>query len=198
MASAADICNIAARVLGVKSIMSLDQRSPEAEVFSSVYPIVRDAMLSEFNWRFATRDIRLAALDEELLGPWRYVYANPSECLRVQMIHDPSGLEQEGVPFSIGFENRVYTNISGAVARCTMRVTNEGIYPPHFVDVFGKRIAVEAAGSLQNVANRVDAASALYNAAAEQAQLADAGLGKDRPERIPMLDARVYGMLPED
>lgn len=198
MPSAADICNVALGILGVSPIMSLDQRVPEAEACARLYPFTRDAILSEFNWRFATREARLNPVDEEILGPWHYVYSYPMDCLGVQMVYDVTGMDREGVPFSVGFENRIYTNVGGAVARYRARVINEGIYPPHFVDVFAKRLAVELGGQLQNVGNRMDYAAQLYNIAATQAELIDAGLGKDRAERIPMMDARVWGFLPED
>lgn len=194
MASAADICNIALGILGVGKIMSLDQRKPEAEACATVYSMVRDAMLSEFNWRFATQDVRLMPLSEEVIGVWGHVYASPVDCLRVQMVIDPNGYELDGAPFTIGFEGRVYTDIPNAIARVTMRVTNEGAYPPHFIDAFSKRLAVELAGTLQNVANRMEYAANLYNIAADAAMTVDAGLGKPKPERIPMIDARsVYG-----
>ena len=54
MASQVEICNDALRMLAGRSITSIDDDSAEARVCKALYPLTRDEMLDEFDWRFAT------------------------------------------------------------------------------------------------------------------------------------------------
>lgn len=188
--SESDVCNLALTILGLPSISSLDQRSPEADKCKLIYYLERDAMLSEFDWSFATSFVGLKSLSEDAPPGWTYTYQIPTDVLRVQRVHGATVIDEIGSPFLVGHGGRLYANVPDAKAYITLRVTNTALYPAHFIDVFSARLAVKLAASLQNVKNRIEFASNLYNQAAQAAMTADAAQALPQPERVPGIDAR--------
>jgi hypothetical protein len=105
MASDVDICNLALLRLGTRSsISALTEGSTEANACALVYPIVRDTLLAQHHWGFATRRVALADLGSPpggvaadsydgagRAGDWRFRYAYPTDCLHARGIRPPSG-----------------------------------------------------------------------------------------------------------
>lgn len=89
MASDIDICNLALLRIGTRSsISSLSEGSAEANACALAYPVVRDALLAQHRWGFATRRVMLADLGFPPDG-WRFRYAYPADCLHARGIHAP-------------------------------------------------------------------------------------------------------------
>jgi len=188
--SEANVCNLALTILGLDEISSLDQPHPNAEKCRLIYELERDAILAEFNWSFATGFVELKSLAETVPPGWAYTYQIPGDVIRVQRVHGPTVIDEEGVPFQVAHGGRLYANVGSATAFVTFRVTDTATFPAHFIDVFSTRLAVKLAASIQNVANRMEFATQLYNNAADAAMLADAAQAKPQPQRIPGIDAR--------
>lgn len=86
MATDVDICNLAlARVGQRQFIQELDDSTTEAELCSVLYPAARDALLTTFDWPFATKHQVLALLQETRSG-WAYAYKWPTDCLKARYI----------------------------------------------------------------------------------------------------------------
>ncbi len=80
MASVVEICNRALSNIGnSRSINSLTEASKEAGECSLHFEACRDAVLSDFDWNFATKRVALA--DTSNPPPdWEYAYQYPSDC----------------------------------------------------------------------------------------------------------------------
>lgn len=78
-----DIANAALIKLGVKTIMSFDDNSTEANVVKERYEACRDIVLRMYPWNCATQRVTLAQLT---MGPafgYAYQYSLPADCLKV-------------------------------------------------------------------------------------------------------------------
>lgn len=82
MASVVDICNIALSNIRAGTINSIDDNTVQAKHCKMMYPILRDQMLTDNVWQFATRLKPLSLLTSEVFG-WTYVYKYPSDCLYI-------------------------------------------------------------------------------------------------------------------
>lgn len=101
MASEVDICNLALANLGDNaSVASLDppEGSAQAEHCARFYPIARDSLLELHDWNFATKRAQLA----QIASPWpqwTYAYVQPSDCLRVLAVLDPTATDDYATSF---------------------------------------------------------------------------------------------------
>lgn len=82
MASVVDICNIALSNIRAGTINSIDDNTVQAKHCKMMYPILRDQMLTDNVWQFATRLKPLSLLSSEVFG-WTYVYKYPFDCLYI-------------------------------------------------------------------------------------------------------------------
>lgn len=85
MASEVQICNIALSQIRASTINSLNEQSVQARQCALMYPLLRDQMLQDSPWQFASAVKPLAKLDSTFFN-WAYVYQYPADCLRVNRI----------------------------------------------------------------------------------------------------------------
>ncbi|MGR7394096.1 hypothetical protein ACU63O_11170 [Klebsiella aerogenes] len=89
MASVIEICNRALSNIGNnRSINSLNEASKEAGQCSLYYESIRDAVLADFDWNFATKTVALADTNNPPLD-WDYAYTYPTDCLKIIEIPVP-------------------------------------------------------------------------------------------------------------
>jgi hypothetical protein len=111
-----DICNRALASVGVtKLIESLDQSgSVEAEQCSLWYARLRDEMLRDRIWKFATRRAVLAVVAGESRSDWAFVYALPANCLKIRGLVLPGARSPwmlQGYPFAYYQGASSYTGV---------------------------------------------------------------------------------------
>ena len=82
--TAIDICSKALLFIGANAIQSFDDGSRESAVCSSIYETVKDTLLSNRLWCFSIEQLDLARLNKSPLRDWKYVYALPSNVLRIK------------------------------------------------------------------------------------------------------------------
>jgi len=153
--TAVSICNIALSRIGVsKVIEDLEEDSTEADVCETHYDAVRDAVLADFPWPFATRYATLAldeaADDQEWAPEWGYSYRYPTDCLRVLRIVAASN-RRSNIPYAIGSDEDgllIFTDEAEPVIVYTHRNEDPTQYPPAFVSAFAWRLAEEIAMTL--------------------------------------------------
>lgn len=78
--------DLAARALlkiGANRIASFTEGSLEADIAASLYPTVRDALLSAHPWNFATSQARLAKSATVPVADFENAFQLPVDCLRV-------------------------------------------------------------------------------------------------------------------
>ena len=147
------ICNMALAEIGVsQQIANLTtEKGNEARVCNLYYGPMRDAVLEDYDWPFASARATLALLDEQPNSDWGYSYRKPGDCLRAIKID--SGIRQETspIPFQEGTDDSgglIFTDQSGAVLKYTRRITNPALFSSAFADALSLRLAAKIAGPL--------------------------------------------------
>ena len=149
MASVVDICNRALSNIGnSRSINSLNEASKEAGECSLHYESCRDAVLSDFDWNFATKRVALA--DTGTPPPdWQYAYRYPVDCLRICEIMLPgvrNPTPDQRVQFEVGVDasgtgKLIYTDQQDAWLKYVMRITDVNMFDAIFSEALAWRLA---------------------------------------------------------
>ncbi len=74
-----EICNIALAKLGVPQIESINDNNMQSLTVKSLYPMIKDAVLSSYTWSFATKNATLSKNNQQ--GN-KIFYSLPSDFLR--------------------------------------------------------------------------------------------------------------------
>jgi len=143
------ICNQALANLGKRSIAALDGSDESARQCERFYDTTRDAVLRDYPWSFAKRQVALALLSNESVIGWDYVYAYPSDCVRVCKVftegsYDPFGGE-EFEEFNVGGALCVVCDLSEAYAEYTMRIIDVTLFDAQFIKALGFALATDLA-----------------------------------------------------
>lgn len=95
MTTQLDICNMALRHIastGGQIANLATERSKEAQACRLFYPQVRDEVLRDFPWPFATRITPLALVEEDPTSEWLFAYRYPANCASFRRLLTPSSL----------------------------------------------------------------------------------------------------------
>jgi len=171
MASTTQICNLALAKLGASLITSMEQaNSKEATLCSLVYERVRDAVLEEFPWPFATRRDSLAQLSETPAYGFDLFYQMPSDCLHILELYPNGQFVIEG--------NKIATNVVDASARYIFREINPNRYSASFILALGFRLAAELAEPISGSTSKSQEMWQLYHQQIDRAKLTNACKGR--------------------
>ena len=151
MASQTDIANLSLSILGKPSIASLTDNSNAARVLNIEYDLVRRALLEgPGTWRFSIRRASLPSLVQTpLSGPYKVMYALPSDCLRIILVGDTyPGLDLSD--YRLGPTDADYTQ-EGRLILCDYGsplslqyvgdITDSTLFTPQFVVYFAAELA---------------------------------------------------------
>jgi hypothetical protein len=169
VANATSITNRALSMLGAARIGVLaSDDSPQAAIALELYQPTVDALLSEWDWRFAVEVRQLSQVAEPLPAgaDWDYQYAIPTNCLRLIR------LDVENIPYEVvssptgneGGQRRLYSNESELWAHMVIR-KEAALWPAHFAEALVYRFAAVLA---MPITRRVDFAQA-FDAKADAA-----------------------------
>jgi len=148
MANEITVSNKALSYLGADPITSLEDNNTTAELIKTNYDTIRDAVLEERNWTFATKRHASTTSDEPEFG-MGFRHPVPEEYLKVTRLYrevnsyDPNqwrpsvGWRREG-QFIIARESTVY--MWGIE-----RITNTNRFSAMFIECLATRIAAEIA-----------------------------------------------------
>ena len=155
------ICNFALVKLGVHPISSLTDTTKEAGACNRFYENVRDAVLSEHPWGFASKRDTLALLTETYSG-YDYAYAYPSDCITALKIYNASGADSGTyfnvdadsystygrIEFKLGVNDAldqriILTNAESAELIYTARVKNANLFDMMFIEALASKLAAE-------------------------------------------------------
>lgn len=140
------IANLALQRVGVSSgIASLDEKSKEARSVRGMWDHLRDLVLGEYAWSFATVYAALPIVSVTR-APWLYAYRLPADCLF------PLGLAVEqhvtslpqALPFAVQSDTGgpiLVTDQPDAVLRYTARLIDPLDWPAWFQDLMAWRLA---------------------------------------------------------
>jgi len=149
-ASDTAIANLALSHLGNKDSLSdiETDTSREAEVCRIFFDTVRDEMLRQFPWPFATKFAELSEVEEEPDPPdeWGYSYRYPSDCLYIRRILSGARNDSRATrePYKIGVDGTgklIYTDLESAVVEYTFRNEDPTDYPDDFTMALSYRLA---------------------------------------------------------
>lgn len=144
MPSTVSLMNRALRLIGGQAIAAGDEEGLEAHIASAAFDDIRDTVLADFAWGFATRWASLALLDVQPAFGARYAYRLPTDALRVVDVRNSSDMAQAPAHFWLAGRD-VYTDASPCLMRYVARIEQSADWPPHFCEAFVIRLAAELA-----------------------------------------------------
>lgn len=167
--SSIDLCASALIKIGANGISSFDDGTTEAHVAASLYPVVRDGLLSCHPWTFATTQAQLARLSISPVADFENAYALPSTCLRVLSAgSDGSG---DGIVYSI--RGRQLHTDATEVTITYVSLPSEAQFPAYFNLALIARLAAEFCIPLTDSTTRWKGLNDYAEAELRRAKLSD-------------------------
>jgi hypothetical protein len=201
MSSKNEIANMALGHLGIgKSVVDFNtDRTSEADALRKFYDQARDVTLRDFDWAFARKSVALSLLEENPTDEWLFSYSIPSDCIKlIKLVYPGRRVDSHDnrVPFELAYGElgtEVHTDLEDAIAKYTVRATDEERFSEDFAIAFSMMLATL-------IAPRVTGADASmftriifqqYQAYLAKARSAAANeAGKDVPPQSEFIRAR--------
>lgn len=154
MSSQIEISNMALFHLGQGTkIASIDERSAAAQACKTFFEMVRDLVLQDMAWPFATKFAELALVEEDPTTEWSFSYRYPNDCLTFRRIL--SGVRTDNresrVSYIEGQDSEgtlIYTDMANAVGEYTGKITDVSRFSPQFAIAMSYRLAFYIAAPL--------------------------------------------------
>ena len=144
MASEVSICNQALALLGANTIISLGDGTTEANLCDALYDDVRDSVLEEANWSFATKWLNLPPLASPPVGEYANAFPLPPDVIRIIFVGEdfnhPQQWQREG--------NNIRMDTKTCKCQAVYREVNPNNYSPLFIQALAARMAMEMAVAL--------------------------------------------------
>jgi hypothetical protein len=172
MPSVVDICNKALDKLGQSPITSLDDGNKAANLCSRNWPLIRDQVLRDHPWNFATRRATLAP--SSTVPDWGFTasFPLPSACLRVTEVLDLSTSDYQ-------IEGRaILADATVLYVRYVERITDPNVYDASFIDSAATRLAAEMCEALTQNNKKKEMLFSEYDASLTGAKRVD---GQENP-----------------
>ncbi len=172
MAAATEIANLALEKLGDEGeISDLGEDTRAARAVNACFASMRDAVLRDHPWNFATRRVQLPALTAAVSwGGWT-AFQLPTDFLRLLEIDGDPDWQVEG--------DQVLVQNGGPLnLRYTARIEDTARFDPLFTEALACRIACQIAIRITGSASVQERALALYARALADAKRVD---GQDNP-----------------
>ena len=186
MSSEVQIARLALQSIGDRfDIASLTEASPEAEQVNLVFNNVRDMVLREHPWKFARKYSTPASLSGVVPGNWDYMFAYPSDALRVLRIVNPLGDDQPPIRFEIARNSSdarvILCNESEPTLEYTQQITDPQQFDPQFITALAYRLAQYIAMPITGDRQIMADMKQLADAEISKAQSTDANEGFEAP-----------------
>lgn len=185
--TAIDLCSNALLRIGANAIQGFDEGTAEATIAASLYPPIRDAILSAHPWNFALAQMRLARLSASPIADFDYAYQLPADLLRI--ISAGTNERGRGIYYRIA-ERRLHTDSEDVYLSYIFRPMEE-TFPPFFDIALIGRLASEFVIPLTESTTRWEGLRQAAEFEFRRARLIDAQ--QDTPEALedfPLVDVR--------
>ena len=142
------ICKRAMLKVGLRPINSFTDGSAEANVCRDVYPGLRDAYLSSFDWSFLFGQANLVQ-DATAPSPddsWLFSFQLPADLYAVLSFHF-KGNDAGLIDYALAASSKIFANVTSGTLDYTKTVT-EAAFPPLFKYALEWQIAAETVMSL--------------------------------------------------
>lgn len=174
-----DIFNLALTALGQDTIASTNEDNATAKRLRLLYDVVLEQEIRSHDWKFCSRDIRLALSPEKITG-WEYAYNRPEGAVFVKNVFNDfhrrnSARKADFAEMANGnlTAKIICCNLENAYAHVSYLITNPAFYDALFVDVLKYALAKEIAFALTGDSRNVQLMNSLYAAALNKAEAAD-------------------------
>lgn len=157
-----ELCSRALLKVGARPITSFEDGTVEAGVASSLYPTVRDGLLSAYPWSFAT-DKSTLVLDQRTGD-----FPLPVDCLRVLSV------DTGGIPYRIR-GRRVETDAPDPITTTYIARPDEADFPPFFLLALIACLTAEFCIPLTDSTSRWEGLQKMADIELRRAKLTDAG-----------------------
>ena len=178
MVSEVSIVNQALSWLGQDQINSLDDKNTTAQWMRNNYPFIRDAVLEERMWTFATARAKSISAERDAWDS-AYVHASPGEWISVFRVYRTSGTTTlTSVDWRLE-DGKILCAEDSILLWGLKRVTDTGKFSPLFIQALAARIAADAAVPLtENRQLQADLWN-LYNVKLSEAAVRDGQQGSN-------------------
>jgi len=140
------ICSDALILLGAAPISSFTEGTDSAQACDSLYPDLRDSLISRYEWTWSTRKIQLSRLSTNPINEWKYSYQLPGDMISgVMAVFETNSTFQK--PLRYGWEiyqDKLYTNLETVYIDYQTSVA-ESAMPEYFVRLLRTALACELA-----------------------------------------------------
>jgi hypothetical protein len=178
MAADIDVINAALSKLGEQVIVAVSDSSPPARLANQTYADIRDSLLREYAWNFATQRASIAV--SVTTPDWGYAYAYdlPATCLRLIEINNASDVDwrNEAGTIVTDIATPLQIRFIGTVTVDEMDAT--------FRECLAARCAMEWAEPLSQTTSVGNQMAALYRNKLQVARVADG-----QEDRIKIIEA---------
>jgi hypothetical protein len=164
--------------IGATPIAGFEEGTAESLVAATLYPSVRDALLSAHPWSFATAQRVLSRLVGAPAADFDYAYQLPPDFLRALSAGEAG--YGRGLDYRI-VERRLHTNAASVTLTYIFRPSEEA-FPPFFDQALIARLAAEFCLPITESTSRAEALHKLADDQFRQARLIDAQ--QDVPARF--------------
>lgn len=142
-----DIYNVALAKIGSTPISDPDGSAKGAEYCTIFYDPIREEVLREHPWNFATKRVALAlAADEPEFG-YDFAYTLPNDCLFFRHLGEDDSDEDEYI--WIVESGELLTDMEDAYGIYTRDVTDPNDFDSLFVGAFSTRLAAEVVAAMK-------------------------------------------------
>lgn len=172
------LCSQALLKLGASPLSSFDDGTAETEVAASLYPLLRDALLSSYPWSFAVRHTSLPRLAEAPLVDYSCAYQLPPDLLRI--ISAGTGTRGQGLEYRVK-GNTLHTNAAQVNLTYIFRPL-ENEFPPFFADALVARLSAEFCLPLTESTSRAELLAKVAGDEINRARLIDSQ--QDTPRKF--------------
>lgn len=181
------LCRLALIKIGANSISSFSEGTTEALVSASLYPVVRDGLISSHPWNFAIMQTVLPSLSNNLSADYKNVFQLPPDCLRVISAgHSGRG---RGLEYAVR-HGRLFSDADNVRLTYITRV-EESLFPAFFSVALIARLAAEFCIPLTDSTSRWKSLYEIADTEFRRAKLSDAQ--EDSPPRFedfPLINGR--------
>ena len=176
--SAIALCSRALIKIGAEPLSSFEEGTAESLIAASLFPTVRDGLLSSYPWSFATAQRVLKHLAAQPVADYAYAYQLPPDFLRA--LSAGSGARGRGLPYRI-LGGRLHSDAEEVVLSYIFR-PGEADFPPFFAQALILRLAAEFCLPITESTSRAEALTKLAEEETRRARLVDSQ--QDLPERF--------------
>ena len=187
------ICNLSLMMIGMPTIISFDDENNNARMCKNFFPVVRDRVLRDHSWSFATTYSKLNTTAEPSPEPrFPFVCSEPIDLIRILEIDDGAEYLRVG--------NRILTKRSGARCKYVRRVEDPELFDELFTEVLQYALAAEIVMTNTRDAQLVNFYRSEYERRLAVARSIDTAENrhslKPPPQRSHWIEARFAGGVP--